>query len=71
MEKQILNQTDRQPLRANWARGIVFGAIGLAIAAAGIYLGETDDAPGAAMLGILAMMVLLALGVKQVRHKAR
>jgi len=33
------------------ALGIV--AIGVAIAAASIYLGETDDAPGASLVGIL------------------
>lgn len=33
------------------ALGIV--AIGVAIGAAGIYIGDTDDAPGAALIGIL------------------
>ena len=44
------------------ALGLV--AIGLAIAAAGIYIGETDDAPGAALLGILVAIGLLALGAR-------
>ena len=39
-------------------------AIGLAIGAAGIYLGDTDDAPGAALMGILLMLGLVALGVR-------
>jgi hypothetical protein len=43
------------------ALGLV--AIGLAIAAAGIYIGETDDAPGAALIGILVALGMLALGV--------
>jgi hypothetical protein len=44
--------------------------IGIAIAAAGIYIGEIDDAPGAALLGILLMIGTMALGVRTVWHKA-
>jgi hypothetical protein len=50
------------------ALGIV--TIGVAIAAAGIYVGETDDAPGAALAGILLMIGAVLLGVKRVRRKA-
>ena len=49
------------------ALGLV--ALGVALAAAGIYVGETDDAPGAALLGILLMIGLVALGVKIARRK--
>ena len=45
-------------------------AIGAAIAAAGIYIGETDDAPGAALIGILLMLGAVALGVRTARRKA-
>ena len=45
-------------------------AIGVAIAAAGIYIGETDDAPGAALIGILLMIGAVMLGVRTVRRKA-
>jgi hypothetical protein len=44
--------------------------IGVGIAAAGIYLGETDDAPGAALIGILLMIGAVALGVRTARRKA-
>jgi hypothetical protein len=44
-------------------------AIGIVIAAAGIYLGETDDAPGAALIGILLMIGAVALGVRTARRK--
>ena len=47
------------------AFGIV--AIGVAIAAAGIYIGDTDDAPGASLMGILLMIGALALGVRAAR----
>ena len=49
------------------ALGIV--ALGVAIAAAGIYLGETDDAPGASLVGILLMIGAVVLGVRTARRK--
>lgn len=50
------------------ASGLV--AIGVAFAIAGIYIGDTDDAPGAALLGILLMAGAVAFAVKTVRRKA-
>ena len=44
-------------------------AIGVGIAAAGIYIGETDDAPGAALIGILLMIGAMVLGVRTARRK--
>jgi hypothetical protein len=44
-------------------------AIGVGIAAVGIYVGETDDAPGAALIGILLMIGAVALGVRTARRK--
>ena len=49
------------------ALGLV--SIGVAIGAAGIYIGDTDDAPGAALIGILLMIGAVALGVKTARRK--
>ncbi len=49
------------------ASGIV--VLGVALAAAGIYIGDTDDAPGAALLGIGLMLGLVALAVKVARRK--
>jgi len=49
------------------ALGLV--AIGVAIAAAGIYLGETDDAPGASLMGILLMIGAVVLAVRIARRK--
>ena len=40
-------------------QGWLVVAIGIAIVIAGIYIGETDDAPGAALLGILLMIALI------------
>jgi hypothetical protein len=44
--------------------------IGVAIGVAGIYIGDTDDAPGAALIGILSMIGMMALGVSTARRKA-
>lgn len=43
--------------------------IGVGIGAAGIYIGETDDAPGAALIGILLMIGVMVLGVKTAWRK--
>jgi hypothetical protein len=43
--------------------------IGVGIAAVGIYIGETDDAPGAALIGILLMIGAMVLGVRAARRK--
>jgi hypothetical protein len=44
-------------------QSIVLAAIGLAVA--GIYIGETDDAPGAAVLGIAVMLGLMFAAVRR------
>jgi len=49
------------------ALGLV--AMGVALAAGGIYVGDTDDAPGAALIGILLMIVTVVLGVRIARRK--
>lgn len=54
----------------NLIMALGLGALGLAIAAGGIYVGETDDAPGAALLGLLLAIGLIVLAVKTARRKA-
>jgi hypothetical protein len=44
-------------------------AVGAGLCAAGIYVGETDDAPGAALIGIVLMIVALTFAVKLARRK--
>ena len=44
-------------------------AIGVAICAAGIHIGDTDDAPGAALIGIVLMFVTMVLGVRIARRQ--
>jgi hypothetical protein len=53
--------------RLAMALGLI--VIGIAIGAAGIYIGDTDDAPGAALIGILLMIGAVALGVRTARRK--
>jgi len=50
------------------ALGLV--VIGVALAAAGIYVGETDDAPGGSLMGILLMIGMMVLAGKTARRKA-
>jgi hypothetical protein len=45
-------------------------AMGLTIAAAGIYIGETDDAPGAALMGILVALGMIAFAVMTATNKS-
>jgi hypothetical protein len=40
-------------------------ALGVAIGSAGTYIGDTDDAPGAALMGILLMIATVTLGVRR------
>jgi hypothetical protein len=44
--------------------------MGIALAAAGIYIGEVDDAPGAALIGILLLIGAVVLSVRTVWRKA-
>ena len=44
-------------------------AVGLAIAAMGVYVADADDAPGAAAIGMLLMVVGVVLGVKAARNR--
>ena len=48
----------------NLVKAFGFVVIGVAIAAAGIYVGDTDDAPGASLMGILMMIGAVALAVR-------
>jgi hypothetical protein len=53
----------------NRGKALTLIALGLAIAAMGIYVANADDAPGAAVLGMLLMVVGVVLGVKAARNR--
>lgn len=53
----------------NLALATVLAVVGVGVAAGGIYVGDTDDAPGAALIGILLMIGLLVLAVKTARRR--
>ena len=55
---------------ANLILALCLVFVGIAIGAAGIYVGETDDAPGAALIGIVLMIGAVALGVRTALRKA-
>lgn len=47
-----------------WMIPLLLGIIGVMLLIAGIYVGETDDAPGASGLGILSMVLFFWLSRK-------
>jgi peptidoglycan/LPS O-acetylase OafA/YrhL len=49
------------------ALGLVL--LGVALCAGAIYVGETDDAPGASLAGILLLIGALVLAVRTARRK--
>jgi hypothetical protein len=53
----------------NPVKAVTLIALGLAIAAMGIYVGNADDAPGAAGLSLLLMIAGVVLGVKAARNR--
>src|SRR6187200_1444915 len=53
----------------NPVKGFTLFALGLAIAAMGIYVANADDAPGAAVIGMLLMAGAVVLGVKAARNR--
>jgi len=53
----------------NPVKAFTFFALGLAIAAMGIYVANADDAPGAAVIGMLLMVVGVVLGVRAARNR--
>jgi tetrahydromethanopterin S-methyltransferase subunit C len=61
--------TNQSP-KGNLLKASAIIALGLALGAGGIYVGDTDDAPGAALLGLLLMIGLVTFGVKIARRKA-
>jgi hypothetical protein len=50
-------------------KAVTLVALSLAIAAMGIYVGAADDAPGAAVIGLLLMVVGVGLGVRAARNR--
>jgi CubicO group peptidase (beta-lactamase class C family) len=53
----------------NGVKAFALIALGLAIAAMGIYVANADDAPGAAVIGFLLMLAAVLLAVRSVRNR--
>jgi len=60
---------DSPLLSTNLVKALGVVVIGVAIAAAGIYVGDKDDAPGASLMGILLMIGALVLAVRTAPRK--
>ena len=54
---------------ASSKNAFAFITLALAIGAMGIYVADADDAPGAAVIGLLLMLAAVALGVKAARNR--
>jgi hypothetical protein len=61
--KQLIGDSMQSRVR-KLVMSIVPVVIGIATGAIGIYVGDTDDAPGAALIGILLMIGAVAFGVR-------
>jgi CubicO group peptidase (beta-lactamase class C family) len=53
----------------NIVKAFTLIALGLAIGAVGIYVGEADDAPGGVVMGMLLMVAGIVLGVRAARNR--
>lgn len=53
----------------NTVKAATLVALGLAIAAMGVYVAEVDDAPGAGGIGLLLMLAAVILAVRTVRNR--
>jgi hypothetical protein len=54
---------------SNPAKAFALMALGLAIAAMGIYVATADDAPGAAVIGFLLMLAAVLFGARTARNR--
>jgi hypothetical protein len=70
METPSATGHSRKPSTANVTKALALAAGGVAICSAGIYVGETDDAPGAGVGGIVLMLVMFVFAYRAVRRKA-
>ena len=58
-----------KPALVNPGKAFTLIALALAIGAMGIYVADADDAPGAAVIGLLLMLAAVVLGVKAARDR--
>lgn len=56
-------------MKKNLGMSLRLVALGVSLAGAGIYVGEADDAPGAALLGILLAIGLFVFGLRIARRR--
>ncbi|WP_050027634.1 hypothetical protein [Verrucomicrobium sp. BvORR034] len=67
---ELLGDTPVKSPATKYIAALGLVVIGVALAVAGIYVGETDDAPGAALLGFLLMIASAVIAVRIVRRKS-
>jgi peptidoglycan/LPS O-acetylase OafA/YrhL len=57
------------PSTKNWLIALALVAVGFGIAAGAVYVGDTDDAPGASLAGIVIGFAMALLAVRIARRK--
>jgi hypothetical protein len=50
-------------------KGFSLIVLGLAVGSAGLYVGQTDDSPGAGVGGLVLMSVAIVLGIRTLLRK--
>lgn len=53
-----------------WIKALILVVIGVGIGVAGVYVGQIDDAPGAAGIGMLVMLGMGYLAFKVLQRRA-
>ena len=54
---------------SNFVQAMALIVLGLAIGVMGVYVGSTDDAPGASLMGFVLLAAAVAIGVKTARNR--
>src|SRR6188508_800179 len=67
--QRLRHSGDMTPTFASSRNAFAFITLALAIGAMGIYVADADDAPGAAVIGLLLMLAAVVLGVKAARNR--
>ena len=52
-----------------WGVAVSFWVLGILLGITGIYIGEVDDAPGAALIGGILMAGCIVFGIRTIRRK--
>jgi hypothetical protein len=69
LRQGLRHSGDMKPSLVSSGKAFALISLALAIGAMGIYVADADDAPGAAVIGLLLMLAAVVLGVKAARNR--